>query len=68
MSSINRNRQLESIIKEINTLESKSTQDIVEYPKNIKPFKTQQIYKIKDPNSKEPIYKSRVISKGFEQI
>ena len=48
------------------TLEDNNTWDLVPRPNNTKVLKSRWVYKIKDYNTLNPVYKSRFIIKGFK--
>jgi hypothetical protein len=53
--------------KELETLKTNNTWELVPCPKDVKPLKTRWVYKIKKDNNNF-IYKSRYVAKGFKQI
>jgi len=53
--------------KELETLKTNNTWELVPCPKEVKPLETRWVYKIKKDNN-DFIYKSRYVAKGFEQI
>ena len=53
---------------ELKTLNDNKTWDLVPRPTNTKVLKSKQVYKIKDIDPLNPIFKSRFVVKGFEQL
>ena len=53
---------------ELKTLNDNKTQDLVPRPTNTKVLKSRWVYKIKDIDPLNPIFKSRFVAKGFEQL
>jgi hypothetical protein len=53
--------------KEIDSLESNKTWELVPPKPNIKPLKTKWVYKVKDSNENLE-FKARFVAKGFEQL
>ncbi len=51
---------------ELDTLNSNNTWDLVPRLKNVKVLKSRWVYKIKDIDTLNPIFKSRFVIKGFE--
>ena len=53
---------------ELDTLNNNNTWDLVPRLKNVKVLKSRWVYKIKDIDTLSPIFKSRFVVKGFEQL
>jgi len=51
---------------ELKTLNDNKTWDLVPRPTNTKVLKSRWVYKIKDIDPLNPIFKSRFVAKGFE--
>ena len=70
INSIYKEYWIKAMQKELNTLNSNNTWNIVPYNKDnniVKPLKTKWVYKIKD-NNEFIEFKARFIAKGFKQI
>jgi hypothetical protein len=53
---------------ELDTLKDNNTWELIPRPTNVKVLKSRWVYKIKDQQSINPIFKSRFVAKGFEQL
>ena len=53
---------------ELDTLNNNNTWELVPRPNNTKILKSRWVYKIKDIETISPIFKSRFVAKGFEQL
>ena len=63
-----KDKWVKSMDLELETLNNNSTWDLVPRPLNIKVLKSRWVYKIKDIDPINPIFKSRFVAKGFEQL
>jgi len=68
INSSNKDNWVKSMKTELDTLEDNNTWDLVPRPNNTKVLKSRWVYKIKDIESLTPIFKSRFVAKGFEQL
>jgi hypothetical protein len=68
INSLNKDNWLKLMQLELDTLNNNSTWDLVLRPNNIKVLKSRWVYKIKDINTLNPIFKSRFMAKGFKQL
>ncbi len=68
INSPNKDNWVKSILLELETLNNNSTWDLVPRPTNTKVLKSRWVYRIKDSNTINPIFKSRFVAKGFEQL
>jgi hypothetical protein len=68
INSLNKDKWLESMQLELDTLNNNNTWELVPRPSNIKVLKSRWVYKIKDISTLNPVFKSRFVAKGFEQL
>ena len=69
MNSPYKDLWLKAMEKELKSLDSNNTWDIVPSSPNVKPLKTRWVYKIKESNYSDLIeFKARFVAKGFEQL
>ena len=68
INSLYKDNWVKSMLLELDTLKNNNTWDLVLRPINTKVLKSRWVYKIKDETSNNPIFKSRFVAKGFEQL
>jgi hypothetical protein len=68
INSLNKDKWLESMQLELDTLNNNNTWELVPRPSNIKVLKSRWVYKIKDISTLNPVFKSRFVANGFEQL
>ena len=68
ISSPYKDNWIKSMSLELHTLNDNNTWDLVPRPAKAKVLKSRWVYKIKDLLSINPIFKSRFVAKGFEQL
>jgi hypothetical protein len=72
INSIYKDKWLDSMKIEYNSLNNNKTWDLVPLPKGAKALKTRWVYKVKNPNNSQNVndvtFKSRFVAKGFEQL
>jgi hypothetical protein len=68
INTLNKDEWIKSMKLELDTLNNNNTWELVLRPKNTKVLKSRWVYKIKDIDTLSPIFKSRFVAKGFEQL
>jgi hypothetical protein len=72
INSIYKEQWLDAMHKELDSLKSNNTWDLVTRPRGVKPLKTRWVYKIKNPKNstdlKDIAFKARYVAKSIEQL